>query len=159
MTVRTAYVGTQAVGDVLTSANFTKLPGGWIGYVEVTANQGSITTEVDLTSLTLTVTVGSSRRLRIMGSMMFSSTVASDTAQCNLYDTTSGSTKLSQSLVGLVSAGQGASTTVHCIITPASGSRSYKLTGRRGAGTGTLTMLAASDVPAFLMIQDIGPAS
>jgi hypothetical protein len=40
--VRTAYAPVAAT--VLTAANLAKLPGGWIGYNEVTANQTTITT-------------------------------------------------------------------------------------------------------------------
>ena len=49
MAVRTAYAPVAA--SVLTAANLAKVAGGWIGYNEVTANQGSISTTVDLTSL------------------------------------------------------------------------------------------------------------
>lgn len=44
MASRTGYVGLQEDGAVVTEANFDRLPGGWIGYATVTADQGSITT-------------------------------------------------------------------------------------------------------------------
>ena len=65
MPVRTAYAGAAVAGEVLSAANVNRISGGWIGYNEVTANQTPITTEVDLTGLSVAVTVGTARRIRI----------------------------------------------------------------------------------------------
>ena len=56
MAVRTAYA--PVASTVLTAANLAKLPGGWIGDAQVTANQTGITTATDLTGLTVAVTAG-----------------------------------------------------------------------------------------------------
>src|SRR2546430_553535 len=65
--------GAQLIAAV---AQGTGQPSG--GYVAVTANQGSITTEADLTSLTLTLTTVAGRRYKITGVTMPSSTQAAD---------------------------------------------------------------------------------
>src|SRR5262245_32050604 len=52
---------------VYTGSAWRGLPGGVIGYVAVTSSQGSITTIVDLTSLTITFTALADRRYRVTG--------------------------------------------------------------------------------------------
>jgi hypothetical protein len=159
MPVRTAYPGTQAVGDVLTSANFTKLPGGWIGYAEVTANQAGIGTGgADLTGLTVTVTVGTSRRIKVTGFVRaWSQTVANARIAFRVQEST---TILNEVVVegSPVAGNAGDGNQVVWVATPTSGSHTYKLT----AGvldTGTTTMNAAATYPAFILVEDIGPAS
>lgn len=153
MPVRTAYVGTEAVGDVLTKANFDKLPGGWIGYAEAVANQGAITAEVDLTSLTVTVTVNTSRRLRISALGLLQSTVASDVVRIFIYE--------DGASIQLADEHAGGQTTVtpSVIRTPTAGSHTYKLRGQRAVGTGTVTLLASASNPAYILVEDIGPAT
>lgn len=156
MPVRTAYVGTEAVGDVLTKANFDKLPGGWIGYAEVVASQGSITTEVDLTSLTVTVTVNTSRRIKITAECMFASTVADDIAGLYIYE---GAARLQERGQLMRPATWNMAVHAELILTPTAGSHTYKLRGIRWGGSGTVTMYAAATAPAFILVEDIGPAS
>src|SRR5712664_756362 len=50
-------------------------------YVQVTADQGTFTAITDLTSLTVTVTVGAGRRIRITCLFALSSSVAADIGQ------------------------------------------------------------------------------
>jgi hypothetical protein len=152
MPVRTAYVGTEAVGDVLTKANFDKLPGGWIGYAEVTANQGSITAEVDLTSLTVTVTVNTTRRIKITGRCYMQNT---GTAGGDIL-------KIHEDGVQIMEAGLPGHTTAHvlhaeAVRTPSAGSHTYKLRGQATAGTAT--MVASATIPAFILVEDMGPAT
>lgn len=153
MAVRTAYPGTQNVGDILTSANFTKLPGGWIGYAEVTANQTGITTITDLTSLSVAVTVGSSRRIKISAASRLTRTVADGYTTLYIRE---GSTKLSY---GLILSTLDFSMAASVILTPTSGSHTYKLSLERTTGTGTTGIDAGTDHPTYILVEDIGPAS
>lgn len=155
MAVRTAYPGTQAVGDVLTSANFTRLPGGWIGDVSVTANQTGITTVTDLTSLTLTVTAGTSRRLYIEAQAIVTRTVNDGYSLLSIKE---GATTLQQIQIHSAST-DGDTVYGNVTVTPTSGSHTYKLTLERGSGTGTTGIAANASAPAFIRITDIGPAS
>lgn len=155
MASRTAYVSTEVDGDILTAANFDKLPGGWIGYVEATANQTTITTEADLTSLSVTVTAGTTRRLRLTGKVNFTSTVANDGAKLRIKES---STVLNAADNATPTGAGGVFIFASAVITPSAGSHTYKLTLAR-TGTGTLTMNASATEAAYLLIEDIGPAS
>lgn len=135
----------------------TRLPRGVLGHVAVTANQGSITTEVDLTGLSVTVTVGTSRRIKITGyTRGIESTVAADEISFRIKE---GATQLEQSQVTVGSANRGYTQLVQVSLTPSAGSHTYKLTAVRSAGTGTLTMAASATAPAWILVEDIGPVS
>lgn len=155
MAVRTAYA--PVAGTVITAANHAKFPGGWIGYVEVTASQTGITTEVDVTSLTLTPTVGTSRRIRT--SMQVTATVTNiDTiAWVKITDGSNNQKGISQLSGPLANVGN----TMQAAVSESgiTGSITRKLRCVRAAGTGTIDINAASDNPAWLMIEDLGPSS
>lgn len=156
MSNRTAYPATEADGNVLHASDIDKLPGGWIGYVEITSNLGTFTSgSQDLSGLSVTVTVNSSRRVRIEGRCRWSSDVAADDAQLQVNE----SSTVLQKTVGTMprtTVSYGAFVSV--VLTPSSGSHTYKLTGGREAGTGNVSLAAGATSPAFLLVEDIGPA-
>ena len=157
MAVRTAYVATQAAGDVLTSANFSKLPGGWIGYAEVTADQTGITTITDLTSLSVAVTVNTSRRIQVTGHGNY------------LNDTIDegGTVYIRESSTTLNSYGVWTSNhlsivrgfVVMWVGTPSAAAHTYKLSLARTTATGTIALKAAATYPAFILVEDLGPSA
>jgi hypothetical protein len=155
MPVRTAYVATEAVGDVLTKANFDKLPGGWIGYAEVTANQTTITAAVDLTGLTVTVTVNTSRRIRVTGSAeLVNNTAGAGLLLLILAD----GAQVMSAPTGGMTANVAVRKVAQVVLTPTAGSHVYKLQAQTQVG-GTGTMNAAATYPAFILVEDLGPAS
>jgi hypothetical protein len=156
MATRTSYVGTESTGDTLTTTNFDKLPGGWIGSAQATSDQGSVTTEVDVTSCSVTVTAGTSRRLRISGHIRIQSDVADDRAILQIYR---GATQIQGATVTMLRTNTTESIEVFVDDTPSSGSNTYKLTVQRGSGSGTLTVKASSVSPSIIMVEDVGPAS
>ena len=156
MPVRTGYAGAAVAGEVLTAANVNKLPGGWIGYNEVTANQATITTVVDLTSLTVTVTVGASRRIRVSSQCPFFSSVAGDYVSLQIVE---GATVLQDLSEAMSSALSGHRLAAIVVLTPTTGSHTYKLRASRASGTGSVTMAAAATSPAFILVEDMGPAA
>lgn len=132
------------------------LPLGILGYAEVTANQGSITTLADLTGLTATVTVGTDRRIRVIGYIGASvDTVSDTTATLHIRES---STTLQTARNRPVGNSRQAVLAAVWVGAPSAGSHTYKLSLEREVGTGTLTMHAASTNPAFLLVEDIGPA-
>lgn len=156
MAVRTAYVGTQVPGDVLTGANFTKTPGGWIGDATAVANQSTITTEVDITSLSTAVTVGTSRRIRISVFLNAESSVAADSIRVNIKE---GATQLQLALVTVPAANRAEFIFATCTVTPTPGAHTYKATVLRSAGTGNVQIDSSATNPALLLVEDIGPAA
>lgn len=152
MDVRTAYDPTA--GEVLTATNLEKLAGGWIGYAEVTADQSGITVEVDLTSLTVAVTVGPSRRIKITASVRVVTTVNNDAVTLKIAE---GATILQQRDVTLSVASNSGGLVAEVVLTPTTGAHTYKL--RMVRTLGSVTMQAGATYPAFICVEDIGPAA
>lgn len=158
MASRTAFPGTATSGSTHLHTEDNSLPGGWIGFVEVTANQGSITTLTDLTGLSQAVTVNSNRKIRVSFNVSrVSSTVTGDAWKFHIRE---GSTTLATSQSDIagatIASGGGA---MFWTGNPSSGSHTYKMSLERTAGTGTITMAASATEPAQLLIEDIGPSS
>lgn len=159
MAVRTAYAGTASAGDVYTAANHAKMPGGWIGYAEVTANQNGITSITDLTSLSVAVTVGSSRRIGITG-WCLASNGASGTGDSGSLSIRESSTTLARTQIYYGAASIVATHVARVVLTPSSGAHTYKLSFERAAGTGDdFDIEASSTYPAFILVEDLGPSS
>jgi len=120
-------------------------------YAQVVANQTGISTEVDITGLTITFTALAGRRYRISGYMRTQQlTTASDTQE--IYITTGANVKIQiSSLVGTLNGFN-----VHqpaVILVPGAGSVTYKL---RGASIATMSILADVIYPAYILVEDIG---
>lgn len=144
-----------SAGDVLTAAEYNLLPRGVMGRASVTATQGSITTVVDLTSLTVTFTAVTGRRYQISAQCELLSSVANDVGTMTI--TTSGNTIVGRSTHTLGAINTSETYNAECEVT-GSGSVTYKLRAFRAAGTGTLSMFASSEAPAFIRVEDIGPS-
>lgn len=154
MPSRTAYAPTA--GEVLTAANLARLPGGWIGVSEATANQGSIgTTSTDLTNLSVAVTVGTSRRIRVSVFCNISMQTASNRALLRLQE---GATQLAEARKDIV-VDNHASFNVSVILTPTAGAHTYKITARVLNAGSSLTSEASSTAPAYILVEDLGPAT
>ena len=155
MATRTAYDAT--LGSVLTAANLDRHAGGWIGHNEVTADQGPITSAVDGTGLSLTVTVNTARKIRVSGRAGFTSTVNTDVAALFITD---GANVVQQEGYALMAMATAASHFVEVsrVLNASAGSNTWKLRLQR-SGSGTMTMTASSTKPAFILIEDIGPSS
>lgn len=144
---------TYTTGAVLTASQQNDLPQGTIGYAQAVANQATFTTVVDLTSLTVTVTLVAGRRIRITGQTLLGSSVADDVASLNIQE---GATilQIANVLCRPISTGFVANTSV--VVQPGAGSHTYKLTGVRASGTGNITSFAGATFPAYILVEDIG---
>jgi len=127
---------------------------GTLGYAQVTANQGGISTATDLTGLFVAVTVTAGRRIRISASGLTDRTVANGTNSLLIQE---GATQLqeinTQPLYGNAAQHYGA-----VILTPTGGAHTYKLALFRVTGTGTISLQAAATFPAFILVEDVGTA-
>jgi hypothetical protein len=133
------------------------LPRGELAYAQVTSVQGSITSEADLTGLSVTVSVGEGRRIKITGSCIARSTATGDRVDFRIKE---GTTELKPDTRELGTANDAGRSGLHAevVLSPSAGSHTYKLTLARGDGTGTVSMVAAATAPAFILVEDIGPA-
>lgn len=143
--------------DTQRAANATAvaaLPTGTMsgGYAQVVANQATITTEVDLTGLAVTVTVPAGRRIRITASLAFVCTVAGGLPRARIKE---GATQLQERsfTAGSTSA---ENLRFDVILTPSTGAHTYKLTALLALGTGSMSLAAASTAPCSVLVEDIG---
>ncbi len=110
----------------------------------------------DITGLSVTVTVNTSRRIRITGHGRVGSTVATDRIICYIRESSTNMQVLrddSPSATAQNPAFEGS-----VILTPSAGSHTYKVSVDRPTGTGTVTMYASGTAPAFILVEDLGPA-
>lgn len=156
MAVRTAFTPTATAGAVLTAAQVKQIPGGWLGRAEVAAAQAIATgTETDLTGMSLTVTVGSSRVILLAAAGLITRTVA-DGASIGRFK--EGATELgrwAQSAPSAIAESDQACGFV--LLTPSAGAHTYKLTLQRFSGTGSVSLSAGATNPAYFLIADLGP--
>lgn len=149
--------------DVVAASNMNDIGGdlqflydwtGALGYAEVTANQTGITTETDLTSLSVTVTVPSGgRRIKITGYVQAHSTVTSDIYRLRIKEST---TVLQDCQFGPQGSTSFNATGVCMgVFTPSSGSHTYKLSLARDAGTGTVNLAASSTNPCYILVEGL----
>lgn len=154
MAVRTPW--NPEPGDVMTEARMDGFPRGWLGYAEVTANQGPITNEADLTGLSVTVTMDADRRIRITGGGTITTASGADPVG-RIYAGGSAVGRWGQALDSGTGV-EGMYMQGAAVITPSSGSLTCKLTLEDTSDLG-VTLAAASGSPAFILVEDIGPAS
>ena len=130
-------------------------PGGILGYAQITSNQGSITSETNITGLSITVTVGAGRRLLLWGWSRMGSSVADDRF---IIDIKEGSTyvgKVGDERVPTTSQGTAPYSGGH-FVSPSEGEHTYRLTARRISGTGSGTVFADASSPSYFVVEDKG---
>jgi hypothetical protein len=131
-------------------------PRGIIAEARRTANQTGITTITDLTGLTITFTAWPGRTYKVRGEVVLESTVVADIPKLSLTD--GSNNLLKQSFWVVENAGQGIPYNVELSFNALTGSNTFKLRAERNAGAATITMDASAANPAWLRLEDIGPA-
>lgn len=162
MTTRTSEVGNQDSGEPATASFADSLPGGWLGYVEVTTAQTGMTGTNDLTGLTLTVSLNASRRIRVTAFGSSFVTSVGGTAERAELQIKEGGTVLNFSrLYQPATLDNTGAVVVSWVGTPSAGSHTYKLTHNRSAGAGGTTwdLNVSATQPAWLLVEDLGPSS
>lgn len=129
-----------------------------LGYSQATVAQAGIAAgPTDLTSLSVTVTVPyAQHRIRITGQCQGLESAGSTGHAIDILE---GATTLGRA--GLVEPSATTNRMFVCgsvIIVPTAGSHTYKLTATRYSGTATLTVEASTTNPAWILVEDLGPA-
>lgn len=128
-------------------------PSGQLGYAEITTGQTTISTEVDISGLSVTVSVPIGRRIRISAQVGAQRTVVDGLNRLRIKE---GATTLQLRDVPVRGALEGS--IVHqadVVITPSAGSHTYKLSYERVTGSGTVNADASSTEPGFILVEDI----
>lgn len=130
---------------------------GVLGRTQVTANQGSIVAEVDLTSLSVTVTVPyAGHCIKITGHADFLNDTINGAASFFLQQDGTQIQRFFTTPSPVVNQPMGAH--LVAVVTPTAASHTYKLRAAR-SNTGTVTMEAGATFPAFILVEDLGPAA
>lgn len=123
--------------------------GGFIDEAYDGSDQNSITTEVDLTGMTITFTAGTSRRYKITAVVEVEGNGTTTSAYIRLK---TGATLVRERFVAVQGpSGRPASTSLVVTVTPSAGSITYKLTGAAASADFNCT-------DRYLLIEDIGAA-
>lgn len=155
MTIPGAFVA----GVPLPAADLNLLPAGLRGggYAQITANQTTITTTVDVTGLTVTFTAVAARRYQVLVQVEVS--VDNVTAIPLVIITDAANTQKGRGVVSTLSATGSAHTLRFSVNeTGLSGSTTRKVRASRAAGAGNVSIEAGATFPAFICVTDIGPA-
>lgn len=153
MASRTTPVGTAVAGQQAAAATMNGAAGGWIGEVSTTTSQTGIgTTIVDLTGMSIAVTVGTSRKLLLMGKAVLIARIATVNVKLLIRE---GATTL-DSVVQTCPVNTRASMVIPGVIVSASaGAHTYKLSAV--GDSNTLDTEAAAGQLVSLIVIDMGP--
>lgn len=156
MTTRNTAVGSKSSSDFLTAANYNDGAGGQIGKASITTNQTGITTAVDVTNLTLTLTPNASRTIEIAWQFTAVSNTSGDNCILNVVK--------DGSIIDFFQYGASTVDNLVCVSgrtidqNPTNASHTYKLNfGRTGSSGGTWTIKGANPGRGWLWVYDVGP--
>lgn len=130
---------------------FPARPLGKLGLASITTGQGSITSAVDVTSATATVTVTAGHTIKI--TCFLGSVTATSNADIilNIFE---GATRLANGSSPVLSTSGGVTVRTEAVLAPSTGSHTYKAQITCSAGTGTIN--ASATAPSFFLVEDIG---
>lgn len=143
------------------ATDHAKMPKGCIAYASSATSSTGITTETDLTDLSVTVTIGADRLIVIEVYVpRVSSLTASDIASLRIKESATDLQEARLDVGTVVSGSNGGAVGLArtAPFTPSAGSHTYKATGGLAQGTGTLQFRAGATTPSFIMVTDVGPS-
>jgi len=147
---------TFVAGNILTAAQMNNLPFGRVAApISITTNQGSITSQVDITGATITFTAVAGRLYKACWGGLFNSTVSTDTFNFLLTDSAN---NIQQQAITCPASTADVSFIGFHVFTPGAGSITRKLRVQRQSGSGTGTIVAGATFPTIFWIEDIGSA-
>ena len=123
-------------------------------YAQIVTPATGITTQIDVGGLTVTTPVlAANRRLKITAQWLTNGTTSGSTLTMTIMEA---ATTL-QLIQGVWSPPNNIVQTGIAIVTPTAAAHTYKL--QASAGAGTMTVNASAMTPAFILVEDIGPAT
>lgn len=143
-------------GDVLEEGDIDALPKGVLGYAEVRTDQAGITTVVDITSLSVAVTVLANRYIRITHYVESFYADAADDAYILFIK--EGGTTLQTRTLNVNEANEGGQGGLMSVIltNPSAGAHTYKIAAGAATGASTGTHAASTNAPAYILVEDLG---
>lgn len=154
MATRVGYAGTENPNDVLTAANFSKLPNGLVAYSTITTwGGGNISATADVMTLTFTFAASRGYVLECLFSL-FTQNTSTGAVSCTITDNTP--TQISGTQQTLTATSVGTAFAVSSIVAPGAGSATYRM--RMSTSAGTVTPNPSTTSPFVFNIYDIGPS-
>ncbi len=130
---------------------------GTVAFAARITSQSTITTAIDVTSLTVTWTATATRRYRTSFYCHVQSTVADDYAVVDIFNgTTPAGSAIARGAAVCRLANQGLSLVGSVTETGLTGSQTRRLVARRQAGTGAITVESTVSYPSYILVEDIG---
>lgn len=132
------------------------VPLGWLGWAQMNGNLSGVTTETDMTGLSVTVTVGTNRLIRVTGTGFTTLSAADGGWAWGLI-------RMDGIQIGTWAFSDRPFSDPQersVILVASAGSHTFKMTLQKSGGTTATagTSHGAND-PGFLLVEDIGPAS
>lgn len=161
MASRTASAG-NFTAAVLTVASVNNLPGGSIGYASITAASNTwTTTATNITGMSITVTVNSNRRIKVVAHGTVETGGAEAVADIFLWE--DATTALRKDRFGGGAGSQQYTFHIEHYLNPTSGSHTYNLKGDRVTGSNPQYVDASTNGgtgygPAYIEVVDMGPS-
>lgn len=158
MASRTTPAGLQVLGTPIPISFGNGVAGGCIGYAKRTTNTSAVTTQSDITGLSVAVPVNASRLIEI--EVWIPAVSASDATTWGQILLLEGATVLAFGPTGQTSAGSGSDPPVvvkKLLSVTTAATRTFKVALDRAAGTGSVTMGAGTDREAYIRVNDLGP--
>ena len=144
-------------GAILTAAQQNAFGFSTVGLTtSTTLLQTGVTTEVDITGMSVTFTAIANRNYKISA---FIYAIPSVTNACATVTIKQGATTLQTSITNLGVVSTGATVNLFVVKTFTAGSTTLKLTGALASGsTGTITFNGTATLPVTLLVEDVGPS-
>ena len=143
-------------GEIVTANKMNQIPKGVLGYAFRTSNiTGLSGGPVDLTGLSVQVTVPAGRVLRVVGYVhAWSGPTQGEEANFLVRE---GNTTLENKRLITATANRAEGGAVQAlIIRPSSGTHTYKLSFEQVLGSSNWNLQASGSVPAYILVEDIG---
>jgi hypothetical protein len=136
------------------------VPSGSNGYAQIVANAGGgSTTLTPITGLSITPTLDATRRYRLTFGGTLSSSAVGDRAIFGFVEGAANTAILQMQTGPFATSGSGYWYEGTIYLSGISGAKNYKAATMRGpSATGTISVLASAGVPAYIVIEDVGPA-
>lgn len=150
-----AYSKLSLSGSILAAdiSTGTGIPLGRKGHATTTTSQTGITTVTDATGLSVTWTAVAGRYYRLMASVP--ATAVTNTAAPTMLITDSSNTQIAAGFGPTLAVGDNITLNAVAVVSPGSGSVTYKVRVQRQSGTGTITIQQAGNAGWFV-VEDIG---
>lgn len=127
--------------------------GGQLGYAQIVVSSATFTALADIAGLSVGVTVGTGRRVRITWRGDVLRSVADGTSIMFISE---GATILTRAQGFARVAGESFNTNTSIILSPTAGAHTYKIQGQTASGTGNSLVVATADNIPYILVEDIG---